>query len=56
MVEVYNNRGVAYYYKGDFDLAIQEFNQAIRRKPSLAVVYNNRGVVYISKGEVRPGH
>lgn len=47
----YNNRGVVYYGKGDYDRAMSDFNKAIELKPDLAAAYNNRGVVYRDKGD-----
>ena len=35
----YNNRGVAYGYKGEFDKAIADCNEALRRKPHCAEAY-----------------
>ena len=47
----YNNRGIAYGEKGEFDLAIKDFNKAIELKSDYAFAYNNRGAVYRDKGE-----
>lgn len=52
LVEAYNNRGVAYGYKGKFDQAIQDFNKAIDLNPQHATVYNNRGNAYKVKDDV----
>ena len=41
----FNNRGIGYYDEGQYDLAIQDYSQAIRLKP-LAAIYNNRGNAY----------
>ena len=40
---VYNNRGVAYRDKGDFDAASEDFNKAIELDPEYAGVYSNSG-------------
>ena len=41
------NRGNAYQdYKGDYDRAIQDYDQAIRLKPDYAIAFNNRGDAY----------
>jgi tetratricopeptide (TPR) repeat protein len=47
----FNNRGRAYYIKHDYDLAIQEYTQAIRVKPDFADAFNNRGAAYHTKGD-----
>ena len=47
----YNNRGINYGEKGEYDLAIKDFTKAIELKPDYAIAYNNRGAVYRSKGE-----
>ena len=41
----FNNRGSAYYDKGDNDRAIQDYDQAIRLKPDDASAYYRRGSV-----------
>jgi len=47
----FNNRGNAYHDKGDDDRAIQDYNEAIRLKPSDPTAFNNRGVAYKAKGD-----
>ena len=47
----YNNLGIDYGEKGEYDLAIKYFTKAIELKPDYALAYNNRGAVYRSKGE-----
>jgi tetratricopeptide (TPR) repeat protein len=42
----YNNRGIAFAEKGQYDLAISDFNQAIAIDPMYSKPYNNRGIVY----------
>jgi tetratricopeptide (TPR) repeat protein len=46
----YNNRGDAYYKKGDYDRAIQDFSEAIRLSPSFGY-YRERGIAYNEKGD-----
>jgi len=46
-----NNRGVARRLKGEYDLALQDYNEAIRLNPNSASQFNNRGVIYRIKGE-----
>ena len=47
----YNNRGIDYGEKGEYDLAIKDFTKAIELKPDYAIAYNNRAAVYRSKGK-----
>ena len=47
----YNNLGIDYGEKSEYDLAIKYFTKAIKLKPDYAIAYNNRGAVYRSKGE-----
>ena len=48
----YNNRGVAYYLKKEYESAIVDFTKAIELNPDYAIAYNNRGMAYGVKGEV----
>jgi len=48
-VMVYNNRGIMYIEKGNYDRAISDFNELIRLNPNEAATYNNRGVAYYKK-------
>ena len=50
-VFAFNNRGNAYYAKGQFDRAIKDYDEAIRLKPDLAEAFSNRGNVYRKKGQ-----
>jgi tetratricopeptide (TPR) repeat protein len=48
---LFNSLGNAKLAKGQYDLAIQDFNQAIERNPNYAEAFNNRGDAYHLKGE-----
>jgi tetratricopeptide (TPR) repeat protein len=48
---IYGKRGIAYHLKGEYDLAISDFAQAIRLDPKNAVHYNNRGFTYSRKSQ-----
>jgi tetratricopeptide (TPR) repeat protein len=43
------DRGIAYLHKEDYDLAIRDFDQAIRGKPDLASAFENRCKAYHRK-------
>jgi tetratricopeptide (TPR) repeat protein len=47
----YNNRGIAYGEKGQYDQAILDLNKAIEINPRYDKAYNNRGIVYRLKGQ-----
>ena len=48
--EAYNNRGFAYYLKGDGERAIADYTRAIELRPNYPKAYNSRGVAYMSHG------
>lgn len=48
---VYNERGATYADRGEYDRAIQDYNQAIQIDPNKAIVYINRGTSYLGIGE-----
>ena len=39
------------YVKGDYDLAIADYTQAIRLEPNFTAAYTNRGDAYVHKGD-----
>ncbi len=45
----YYLRGNAYYAKGQFDRAIEDYNQTISQSPEFARAFNNRGSAYVSR-------
>ncbi len=45
-------RGYAYYQKGEFDKALNDYSEAIRLDPTQARTYNNRGLAYQAKGDL----
>lgn len=50
--EAYNDRGFAYYLKGnpDYKRAIADYSRAIELRPDYPKAYNNRGVAYMAGG------
>jgi hypothetical protein len=48
--EAYNDRGFAYYLKGDAEHAIADYTRAIELRPNYPKAYNSRGVVYMAHG------
>jgi tetratricopeptide (TPR) repeat protein len=48
----YNSRGIARAGKGDYDLALQDYDQSIKLYPTFAKAFNNRGVAYEKKGDL----
>ncbi len=49
--ELYNNRGIAYRKKGQYDQAITDYTEAIRLQPDYAQAHYNRGNAYRKKGQ-----
>ena len=50
-VKAYNNRGVAYSMKKQYELAIADFTKAIELDPKNGKAYHNRAIVYLYLGE-----
>jgi tetratricopeptide (TPR) repeat protein len=51
LATAFNNRGVAYRFKGEYDRAITDYDEAILLNPSFARAHNNRGVIYRLKAD-----
>jgi tetratricopeptide (TPR) repeat protein len=51
LATAFDNRGVAYRRKGEYDRALQDYEQAIRLNANNATAYNNRGIIHRIKGE-----
>src|SRR5262245_58842711 len=51
LAEAFNTRGIGYRFKGEYDRAIQDYNQAIKLNAKFAAAYNNRGIVHDRKGD-----
>ncbi|HWD27931.1 MAG TPA: tetratricopeptide repeat protein [Rhizomicrobium sp.] len=49
--EVLINRGIDYDMLGQYDLAMADFNAAIKLKPKLGAAYRNRAVEWHRKGD-----
>jgi len=49
--QAYNNRGLAYFEKGQYDLAIADYSEAITIDSKNAAAYYNRGDTYLLKGQ-----
>jgi tetratricopeptide (TPR) repeat protein len=48
----YAHRGDAYRLKGETDLAIADYDQAIRLEPHRSINHHNRGLAYQAKGDL----
>ncbi|MBU4388317.1 MAG: tetratricopeptide repeat protein, partial [Proteobacteria bacterium] len=48
--DAYNNRGLAWADKGNYDRAMSDYNKAIELNPRDAMPYNNRGLAWRNKG------
>lgn len=51
-IAIYNLRGSAYFDKGEYDIAIADFNDALRMGgPQAHIIYHNRGNAWRGKGD-----
>lgn len=48
----YTNRGLAYYSLGEYDKAMDDFDEALRINPEHADAYNGRGFTYAELGNL----
>jgi tetratricopeptide (TPR) repeat protein len=55
LVAAFTYRGNAYFGKGQYDRAIEDYDQAIRLNPNYAEAYNNRGLAKRAKGDFAGG-
>src|SRR6516225_1304225 len=51
LVIAYNNRGNAYSAKGEYDRAVEDFDESIKLNPNYANAFANRAQTYLNKGE-----
>jgi tetratricopeptide (TPR) repeat protein len=51
LARAFSSRGLAYARKGQYDHAIEDFDQAIRLNPNDAVAFSNRGAAYARRGQ-----
>lgn len=52
LATAYNARGVAYLQSDEYDIALEDFLQAIRIYPKLAKAYYNRGIIDRANGDL----
>ncbi|WP_257168508.1 caspase family protein [Bradyrhizobium sp. SRS-191] len=48
---IYNLRGSAYYDKGEYEIAIADFNDALKSGPPSGTIFHNRGNAYRGSGD-----
>ncbi len=50
--EAYVDRGNEFYYQGDYQAAISDYDEAIRLNPKYTIAYNNRGFAKSKLGDL----
>ena len=55
MLRAYYNRGLAYRNLGQYQRAIEDYNEVIRLKPDYADAYDDQGVAHILSGNREEG-
>lgn len=48
----YNNRGLMYFYCGQLEEAIANYDRALELNPNLTAAYNNRANCYVNQGDL----
>ena len=51
LAAIYFNRGVTWYEMGNYDRAIQDYNEATKLNPNFEQAFFNRGNAYSEKGQ-----
>ncbi|MBT3396191.1 MAG: tetratricopeptide repeat protein [Alphaproteobacteria bacterium] len=54
-VRVLNNRGIAFYAIGIFDLAIEDYTEALALDPTFSAALDNRGTAWVAMGLYEQG-
>jgi tetratricopeptide (TPR) repeat protein len=49
------DRGMLFAFRGDYDLVIEDYTQAVKLDPNDAFAYNNRGIAYSNKKKILSG-
>jgi len=52
-VSAYQQRGAVYYWKGEYDKAIEDYTEVIRLGPNYALAYRSLGITYRKKGDLQ---
>jgi tetratricopeptide (TPR) repeat protein len=51
MHQAWNNRGLAYFNRGQADLALADMNEALRLNPKYSYALSNRGLIHRARGQ-----